>query len=187
MVDVKALREKLLDCLAADLAHDNIGFYPQKTVHADGREELRTEHQNGWNECAMQHTKYASAASRWLSSLPADVKPLVEDLLIEEKLRLNLRAESGVQPWVICNDLFFWGCADGEDISLEELPQLIECHTLSPKFGGDLWCCRKREMRPQAAMYKYIPRDEWPLFDAAGPERDDPDGKRRDALPVAAT
>jgi hypothetical protein len=41
-----------------------------------------------------------------------------------------------------------------------------------------LWCCRKRAMRPQAAYYKYYPESEWALFDAAGPERDDPDGRR---------
>lgn len=178
-MDNDKLRERLPRFLAAYIAHENIGYYPQKTVYADGREELRTEKQEGWNECGVAQTEYISRVWAWLEALPAESKTLVEDLLIEEKLRLSTREDDGkIQPWILCNDLFFWGCADGEDISLEELPQLLECHALSPSFGGDLWCCRKRNMRPQAAFYKCIPKSEWPLFDAAGPERDDPDGKK---------
>lgn len=164
--------------LCWEIAHENIGIYPQKTVYGDGAEKVRTDKENGWNDCALAHSRGAGQISRWLAALPPEHKTMVEDLLLAK--RLNLRIEDGnILTWVNCNDTFFWGDADGEDITLAELSDLARCYQLT-KHGGDLWVCRKREMRPQWALYrKCIPEAEWHLFDAAGPERDDPDGKRR--------
>ena len=80
---------------------------------------------------------------------------------------------------VNCNDLFFWATADGEWITPENIDVLEQCFrdckAASPVVGtvyaGELFACRVRNMRPQGAAY---PKDEllWPLFDAAGPERE---------------
>lgn len=75
---------------------------------------------------------------------------------------------------VICNDVFHWGCADAEEVSEADLP-LLEQSLKEADGGFDgamLYCARKRGMRPQGAMYAYIEKELWPLYDAAGPERD---------------
>lgn len=83
------------------------------------------------------------------------------------------------QFFVGCNDVFAWGCADGEDITLENLPQLRQAITdakaadpvMGSIYGCHLFVARVRGMRPQGAAY---PKEQalWPLFDACGPERE---------------
>lgn len=81
--------------------------------------------------------------------------------------------------FVNCNDLFWWACADLEEITPENIgvleQALKDCDAVEPRlgsiYGPSLFACRVRGMRPQGAAY---PKDEkyWALFDAAGPERD---------------
>jgi hypothetical protein len=78
---------------------------------------------------------------------------------------------------VLCSDLFYWATADAEAISWEEYPDLLKAFDESPKNGELLWCCRKRKLRPQWGMYKYFTPEERNLFNAAGPVREDHDGK----------
>lgn len=81
----------------------------------------------------------------------------------------------GAKPYVNCNDLFVWACADGEDITEEDLPEFylaIEDCGGNIKTGSDLYCCRKRGMRPQGACYSYYDKKYWFLFNACGPERE---------------
>jgi hypothetical protein len=95
-----------------------------------------------------------------------------------------------IKAWVLCNDLFWWATADGEDITLENLPLLeqtlkevkeIASQYLAKKDTHtyvdiimqaiSLFCCRSRKMRPQTPCYKEIPEELKPLFDACGPYR----------------
>ena len=80
----------------------------------------------------------------------------------------------GEIPCVNSSDLFYWGVADGVDIRNEDLPEfnqaLIDCDN-DYEVAGMLYCARKESMRPQGAIYRYIPKKLWPLFDACGPER----------------
>lgn len=118
----------------------------------------------------------------WLAALPANVRADVEDLIIHDHISLN-----NDRLYVNCSDTFYWGCSDCERIEFSELQALKECYALSPEFGGELWVARKRGMRPQTASYEECyPESQWSLFDAAGPERDDPDGKRRPTAERAA-
>lgn len=81
-----------------------------------------------------------------------------------------------LQFFVICSDVFFWATADLEPIGFEDLDLLRQAKADSPSQFPTLFCARKRGMRPQGALYKYLPENEWPLFDACGPARDvDPD------------
>lgn len=89
---------------------------------------------------------------------------IYEDVIWSDKGRFGL----------ICNDVFHWACADVEDVGEEDLP-LLEQSLKDADGGVDgamLYCARKRGMRPQGAMYAYIDKENQPLFDAAGPERD---------------
>lgn len=80
---------------------------------------------------------------------------------------------------VNCNDLFFWGCSDCEEVTpenisiLEQAVKDVEAITGSQRHADQVFCCRVRGMRPQGACYdeRYFPKPIWPLFDAAGPER----------------
>lgn len=91
-----------------------------------------------------------------------------------------------VKCGVMCNDVFFWGCADVEELEAEDVPMLKEIKKMlfemsrneSGKFinqfylhGDILFCAKKRKMRPQGAMYKHIPKELWHLFNECGEHR----------------
>lgn len=92
--------------------------------------------------------------------------------------------------WVNCNDLFYWACADNEEITPENVELLKntikECeqydeedrknnvdfsNTFISAYSTLLFCCRVRKMRPQGPYYKHIPKKYHYLFDVCGPER----------------
>src|SRR5262245_11099327 len=85
--------------------------------------------------------------------------------------------------YVSCNDIFFWGTADCEEITPENIEQLDQAirdvHEVTSKDGWGastavlLFCARIKGMRPQGAAYQYIDQALVHLFDAAGPERDE--------------
>ena len=71
-----------------------------------------------------------------------------------------------------CSDLFWWACADAEDITDETFSILEKAlEDTNIEFFIWLYSCRQRKMRPQGAAYKYIPEKFWKLFDECGPER----------------
>ena len=74
---------------------------------------------------------------------------------------------------VICNDIFWWGTADLEEITEETIDD-FETALIDGgiAWGATLYCARMRKMRPQGAMYEHINKDVWYLFDACGPERE---------------
>jgi hypothetical protein len=80
--------------------------------------------------------------------------------------------------FINCSDLFYWGCADGETVTKENIHILRESikdlapYALSRQDASLLFCCRVRKMRPQGAYYKYIDKEVWHLYDEAGPERE---------------
>lgn len=102
---------------------------------------------------------------------------------------------------VNANDLFYWACGDGEDITPANLPQLKQAIqdvraayglTQQPppgpetrvawdqwyhagSLGAKLFAARVRGMRPQRPYYKSFPQALHPLFDACGPVRDPKD------------
>ena len=84
---------------------------------------------------------------------------------------------------VVCSDMFFWGTADQEELTpdnLSDYEQAIQDMDSLPidglpyrYYGGMLFCARQRKMRPQGAAYPPEPESEaWKLFDACGPERE---------------
>lgn len=55
-----------------------------------------------------------------------------------------------------CNDVFAWGCADAEDVSYSELPELFKLYEADDKCGTIQWVCIKRNQKPQAPIVKYM-------------------------------
>lgn len=89
---------------------------------------------------------------------------------------------------VICNDVFWWGSADAEDLTPDNVDELKRARedVMSAKgrdqgsseaewryeaYAKELFCARVRKMRPQGAAYPKDPK-MWSLFDACGPERE---------------
>lgn len=68
------------------------------------------------------------------------------------------------------NDYFYWGCADFEDIYIEDLPLLEEVERDLKATGepyadcyiSELFACRKRKQAPQGAVFKERFRQEHP-------------------------
>lgn len=87
------------------------------------------------------------------------------------------RVDDGkVRFFVPCNDVFWWGTADLEEITEANLP-LLES-TLRESEGKEWWAwaaqvfvARVRNMRPQGACYKHYPPEAREMFDACGPPR----------------
>lgn len=75
--------------------------------------------------------------------------------------------------FILCNDLFFWGTADGEEVeSQDDVDLLAECMLIDDCYGPDIYAARKRKMRPQKPYYKGAPRHVVEEFNKCGPERD---------------
>jgi hypothetical protein len=84
--------------------------------------------------------------------------------------------KNGIQFYINCSDLFHWGCADCQYFSELDIPNLIQAYKdmlecEQPRYFTDLWCCRKREMRPQKPYYKFLCEQTIKLFNECGPER----------------
>lgn len=179
LAEVDRLRKIAVSGCVAEAAFDSLGVYPQQVkVGSNNDYEKRTERMEGWNDALMKMIDYGSTIEKWLKSLPDEHRRTVEDLVLSSDLVIQTDG-TDVNMFVNCSDLFFWACADGEEVTTDDLPSLVECIKLHEKYGNILWVCRKRVMRPQAPYYKYIPEELHPLFDAAGPERTDRDGKKK--------
>lgn len=82
-----------------------------------------------------------------------------------------------------CNDVFYWGTADCEEVTAADIDALEatvrEVEAIMGRYRGQdafpLWVARKRRLRPQPPMYKHLDPPLHPLFDAVGPEREKAD------------
>lgn len=60
---------------------------------------------------------------------------------------------------VNCNDVFAWGCADGEDINYYELTDLWKDWRKDPCWGPAIWCMKKRQEMPQKPLEDIIRKE----------------------------
>ena len=69
---------------------------------------------------------------------------------LSEKKKKKLKiAGRTIVIYVLCNDIFAWGCSDAEDISSSELQDLWNMYAVDPTWGSAKWCCKKRNEQPQ--------------------------------------
>lgn len=108
-----------------------------------------------------------------MSSFAVAVLKLVEKHNAYGDLFWRTGGEYGeVSFFINCNDLFWWGTADVEPLTAADLEAFDQSMKDSPTSGAELYCARRRKMRPQGACYKHFAKEEWPLFDACGPRRE---------------
>jgi hypothetical protein len=171
----KKFRKLAIEAMSAAIACDNQGYYPQSIVGGEHAYEKRTEAMEAHNNTLTELLQDRVAVSRFFKTLP----DTVVDLILDGCITITVNDDKCTM-YVDCSDVFFWGCADAEEITVEQIPELLECYKQSQGLGGILWCAKTRQFRPQTAVYEgWIHPDEWPLFDACGPERTDPDGARK--------
>jgi hypothetical protein len=103
------------------------------------------------------------------------MSPITLDSLIADGIAF-MGSDQDTEPcvYINVNDVFAWGLADAEKITIADLPALTQSVSECGDdliVGCTLWVARRRAMRPQGAAYAFFPRDTWALFDACGPER----------------
>jgi hypothetical protein len=110
-----------------------------------------------------------------------DVLQLYEQADNYDALFWRSDGPEGLRFYALCNDVFAWAYADAETIEPEDLPLLRQClsdlqaadETTGDAHLSELFAARKRQLRPQPAMYRHLPQAVANLFDNAGPERGD--------------
>lgn len=79
---------------------------------------------------------------------------------------------TSLEFFVGCNDIFAWACADAEPIETDlDIDALDSALKESEENGAMLYCARRRQMRPQGAIYKHLDQRDIDLLNACGPER----------------
>jgi len=61
--------------------------------------------------------------------------------------------------YVNSSDLFMWGCADGDDLPLEQIEVLYKMWKLEGSLGADKWCCIQRNQQPQPPMVTLMKKE----------------------------
>lgn len=114
---------------------------------------------------------------------------LADDKIDSSNLIWSHDEKENLTVAAMCSDTFWWGCADAEEITDENIGLFIktvdECQALksaghlhygekycwSTSYCDELFAARVRKMRPQGASYELYPSCLWPLFNECGPER----------------
>jgi hypothetical protein len=135
---------------------DQLGVYPAKY---DGKD--RTAYGEGWNDCSSQLLSCYGIIEKFYESIDPSLPDKIQKLNDDEILEFHLRKEgylSDVIMLVRCNDLFWWACADAEEVTIEEIPSLYDtCYDEDEnkkRWASDIWCCLHRGMRPQHPIEK---------------------------------
>lgn len=65
--------------------------------------------------------------------------------------------------FVVCSDIFAWGCADAEDLPMEKVESLYALCLKYPNWGSAIWCCLQRNEKPQSPVAKKMKEENcWP-------------------------
>lgn len=98
----------------------------------------------------------------WAYKDPPDpIEIVFEDELalayfLAENIILLMANTKTITLAVNCSDIFYWGSADAEFISPEELDTLWQYYTKDSTWGPSIWCITKRKMLPQKPVYDAI-------------------------------
>ena len=65
-------------------------------------------------------------------------------------------ARQGLVIYANCNDVFAWGCADGEAVRHDEIVDLFDHWDKDRDWGAAVWCARKRRLMPQPPVERII-------------------------------
>lgn len=115
-----------------------------------------------WNDSTIEHTMFF------------EENDLLAELLSDGVLFSNVRAydandigkphepdlrERTIVLFMNCNDVFSWGCADAECITIDEIPDLYLLWRDNHKWGPMKWACKKRNLQPQRPIVIDMKKD----------------------------
>lgn len=84
----------------------------------------------------------------------------------------SLYWNSNLKFYVKCNDVFWWGTGDLEEITHDDINDLEQALKNSEDEGFILFAARKRNLRPQGAYYNLVNKKDRTLLNACGPKRE---------------
>jgi hypothetical protein len=128
-------------------ARASMGIFPQSINGVE-----RTPWQEGWTSYALEQYDYNATAYTWFQLLSSQQQDMIRPLLnstINLDIIKDKEGKFTTELSVNCSDLFFWGTADSEEISLEEVPDLIAEIAKNPGNGSEIWAVKKRKLPPQ--------------------------------------
>jgi len=140
--------------------------------HEEALSILRSHRCETWSFRSYNRLRTYIRANEQRDAELAEVKRVREIVRLIEDLELDGFWNFDGKYFVDCSDSFYWACADAEELNPEDGEAIRKAHGESKFNGSLLWIARKREIRPQNALYGYIEDEDWPLFDACGPERE---------------
>lgn len=94
-----------------------------------------------------------------------DVSLVLAILLLKEKIFLNdhwwikewpEEAKTKTSLNVVCSDVFSWGVADAETIDYKDIPEVFDYYLKDPEWGTQVFCIKRRKMKPQQPVYDEI-------------------------------
>lgn len=65
-------------------------------------------------------------------------------------------AKAMTTAFVNCNDIFAWGCSDGEDLPFDQIKPLYKMWQKDEEWGAAVWCMVQRNQMPQGPVAKRI-------------------------------
>jgi hypothetical protein len=136
----------------------DVGIYPA-SVQEGNVVTLRTEWQNGWNAALMAITEQWVRANAWWKTLTPSQQARLTALFDDDVLSVHIPEGGPVELGVICNDVFAWGFADLEPLTLDEVSQLHVFWVRDPKWGPTQWCIWHRDQPPQKAVERDMRAD----------------------------
>jgi len=172
--------EKQIDALTAE--RDTLREALEKIAeqHDAGRHDGKTELCPAHDDYAMWLiARAALRLSREMVMVDAQIIPhekiIIEingETIVDEELALAalLHAEvlmcnngkfehdTTVCLFVLCNDVFAWGCGDAEPVTCTEIQDLYEHWRKDKTWGTDVWCIKRRGEMPQKPVEDDIRR-----------------------------
>lgn len=86
-------------------------------------------------------------------------REFVEPKIFANDSNAGKTREATVVLFVICNDVFAWGCADAESFTTADIEPLYRAHIANKTWGSTIWCLKKRNEQPQLPVKKAMQKD----------------------------
>lgn len=122
-----------------------MGYYPQATTYPDGHTEDRTPWEDGWNAALTTLRERRHALARWWKVVNETQQTLLAEMLMSRAIEIDTDGTE-IELCIRVNDTFFWGCADTEEISLDDIPNVFALWSAHKRDGLDAFVARRRGM-----------------------------------------
>lgn len=142
------LQKAKLDNALNYAAQCSMGIYPQCVVAADETRTERTEWQNGWNAAIMAEVKNHRRIKCLFKLLYDDVKIAALELLESHMLEISVSDDEPIVMYLNMNDTFGYACADSEEVTLSEIPEVYRLWKKYGHHGLTAWSAVKRNVDP---------------------------------------